>query len=104
MAINLSVNLNKVALLRNSRGGRNPAPRVAAETCTRAGAAGRTLHWREDNRHTREADVRELCALARARGVEFNLEGDGRGELLALALELRPTQFTLVPVKPGEVT
>jgi pyridoxine 5-phosphate synthase len=104
MAINLSVNLNKVALLRNSRGGTNPAPRVAAETCIRAGAAGLTLHWREDNRHTREADVRELCALARERGVEFNLEGDGRDELMALTLELRPTQFTLVPVKPGEVT
>jgi pyridoxine 5-phosphate synthase len=104
MAINLSVNLNKVALLRNSRGATNPAPRVAAEACIRAGAAGLTLHWREDNRHTREADVRELCALARERGVEFNLEGDGRDELMALTMELRPTQFTLVPVKPGEVT
>jgi pyridoxine 5-phosphate synthase len=104
MAINLSVNLNKVALLRNSRGARNPAPRVAAETCIRAGAAGLTLHWREDNRHTRAEDVRELVQLARERRVEFNLEGDGRDELIALALELRPTQFTLVPVKPGEVT
>jgi pyridoxine 5-phosphate synthase len=104
MAMNLSVNLNKVALLRNSRGGRNPAPRVAAETCIRAGVAGLTLHWREDNRHTREDDVRDLCALARERGVEFNLEGDGREELVRLALELRPTQFTLVPVRPGEVT
>jgi pyridoxine 5-phosphate synthase len=104
MAINLSVNLNKVALLRNSRGASNPGPRVAAETCIRAGAAGLTLHWREDNRHTREADVRELCALARSRRVEFNLEGDGRDELMALTMELRPTQFTLVPVKPGEVT
>jgi pyridoxine 5-phosphate synthase len=104
MAMNLSVNLNKVALLRNSRGGRNPAPLVAAETCIRAGAAGLTLHWREDNRHTREGDVRDLVALARERGVEFNLEGEGRDELVALALELRPTQFTLVPVTPGEVT
>jgi pyridoxine 5-phosphate synthase len=104
MAINLSVNLNKVALLRNSRGGINPAPRVAAETCIRAGAAGLTLHWRQDNRHARASDVRDLCALARERGVEFNLEGDEREELHALALELRPTQFTLVPVQPGEVT
>lgn len=104
MAINLSVNLNKVALLRNSRGSRNPAPRVAAETCIRAGAAGLTLHWREDNRHARADDVRELVALARERGVEFNLEGDGRDELLALAAELRPTQFTLVPTRPGEIT
>ena len=104
MPINLSVNLNKVALLRNSRGGRNPSPVVAAETCIRAGAAGLTLHWREDSRHTREKDVRDLVALARERGVEFNLEGDGREELVRLALELRPTQFTLVPTRPGEVT
>ena len=104
MAINLSVNLNKVALLRNSRGARNPAPRVAAETCIRGGAAGLTLHWREDNRHARADDVRELVVLARDRGVEFNLEGDGRDELLALAAELRPTQFTLVPTRPGEIT
>jgi pyridoxine 5-phosphate synthase len=102
--MNLSVNLNKVALLRNSRGASNPSPLVAARTCIDAGAAGLTLHWREDNRHTRAGDVRELCALARDRGVEFNLEGDPRDELIALALELRPTQFTLVPVTPGEIT
>jgi pyridoxine 5-phosphate synthase len=104
MAINLSVNLNKVALLRNSRGHANPSPRIAAETCIKAGVAGLTLHWRDDNRHTRADDVRELCALAKDRGVEFNLEGDQREELVALALELKPTQFTLVPVTPGEVT
>jgi pyridoxine 5-phosphate synthase len=104
MAISLSVNLNKVALLRNSRGASNPSPRIAAEACVRAGVNGLTLHWREDNRHTRVEDVRELCALARARDVEFNLEGDQRAELIELALELAPTQFTLVPVTPGEVT
>jgi len=104
MAINLSVNLNKVALLRNSRGGNNPSPVVAAEACIRAGVQGLTLHWRQDNRHTRESDVRDLCALARERGVEFNLEGDQRAELTELALELKPTQFTLVPVTPGEIT
>ena len=102
--INLSINLNKVALLRNSRGASNPSPRVAAETVVANGAAGLTLHWREDNRHTREGDVRDLCALARDLGVEFNLEGDTRDELVELALELKPTQFTLVPVTPGEVT
>lgn len=104
MAINLSVNLNKVALLRNSRGANNPSPRVAAETCLSAGVAGLTLHWRQDERHTRESDVRELCALAKDRGAEFNLEGDARPELVELALELRVTQFTLVPVTPGEIT
>ena len=104
MTINLSVNLNKVALLRNSRGASNPSPLVAAQTCIAAGVQGLTLHWREDERHTRIDDVHQLCALARDRGVEFNLEGDQREELIALALEIRPTQFTLVPVTPGEVT
>lgn len=104
MAISLSVNLNKVALLRNSRGGVNPSPIVAANTCLDAGASGITMHWREDNRHTRESDVRDLRALCRERGVEFNLEGDLRKELIALACEIRVDQCTLVPVTPGEVT
>lgn len=104
MAINLSVNLNKVALLRNSRGAKNPCPIVAANACIDAGVQGLTLHWREDERHTRRDDVIAMCALAKERGVEFNLEGDQRAELTELALEIRPTQFTLVPVTPGEVT
>jgi pyridoxine 5-phosphate synthase len=102
--ISLSVNLNKVALLRNSRGAANPAPVVAGRTCLDAGAYGLTLHWRADNRHTRVDDVRALRALCEQRGAEFNLEGDDRDELIALAVELSVTQFTLVPVKPGEVT
>ncbi|HEY4243582.1 MAG TPA: pyridoxine 5'-phosphate synthase [Kofleriaceae bacterium] len=104
MAISLSVNLNKVALLRNSRGAQNPAPRVAGETCLAAGAYGLTLHWRADERHTRKDDVRVLNALCREQGAEFNLEGDERPALFELAEELGVTQFTLVPVKPGEVT
>ena len=104
MAISLSVNLNKVALLRNSRGGGNPSPSIAGQTCLDSGAYGLTLHWRGDNRHTRAEDVRALRALCDQRGAEFNLEGDARDELIALALELSVTQFTLVPVKPGEVT
>ncbi|MBZ0238930.1 MAG: pyridoxine 5'-phosphate synthase [Deltaproteobacteria bacterium] len=104
MALHLSVNLNKVALLRNSRGANNPSPRVAAHACIDAGAAGLTLHWRADERHTRQSDVRDLRAIAAERGVEFNLEGDERPELAALAHELRVDQFTLVPVTPGEVT
>ncbi|MEZ4359851.1 MAG: pyridoxine 5'-phosphate synthase [Kofleriaceae bacterium] len=104
MAIQLSVNLNKVALLRNSRGARNPGPLRAGEVCLESGAYGLTLHWRGDNRHTRAEDVRvlrRLCAEAKA---EFNLEGDDREELIDLAVELGVTQFTLVPVRPGEVT
>ena len=102
--IGLSVNLNKVALLRNSRGAANPSPRVAGIACLDAGAYGLTLHWRADNRHTRAEDVRALRALCAERGAEFNLEGDEREELLALAEELAVTQFTLVPVRPGEIT
>lgn len=104
MAIALSVNLNKVALLRNSRGGFNPSPRVAANTCLDAGASGITLHWRHDNRHTRESDVRDLRALCFERRVEFNLEGDLREELIALACQIRVDQCTLVPVTPDEIT
>jgi pyridoxine 5-phosphate synthase len=102
--INLSVNLNKVALLRNSRGARNPSPKVAGIACLDGGAYGLTLHWRHDNRHTRQDDVRELRQLCKERNAEFNLEGDARDELIDLADELSVTQFTLVPVKPGEIT
>ena len=65
--MNLSVNLNKVCLLRNSRGATNPSPRVAAEAAIAAGAQGLTLHWREDERHTRAQDVRDTLTLARER-------------------------------------
>jgi pyridoxine 5-phosphate synthase len=102
--IQLSVNLNKVALLRNSRGGDNPGTLHAARTCIEAGAAGITLHLREDARHAREGDVRQISRLCQQSGVEFNLEGDPRPELVDLALEIRPTQLTLVPVTPGELT
>jgi pyridoxine 5-phosphate synthase len=102
--ISLSVNLNKVALLRNSRGATNPSPRVAGVTCLDNGAYGLTLHWRADERHTRQDDVRALCQLCRERDKEFNLEGDDREELIAIADELEVTQFTLVPVRPGEIT
>jgi len=104
VAISLSVNLNKVALLRNSRGAANPSPRVAGIACLEHGAYGLTLHWRADNRHTRQDDVRVLRQLCAERGAEFNLEGDAREELIALAEQLAVTQFTLVPVRPGEVT
>jgi pyridoxine 5-phosphate synthase len=68
VAISLSVNLNKVALLRNSRGAQNPSPRVAGIACLDAGAYGLTLHWRQDNRHTRVDDVRALRQLCKERG------------------------------------
>jgi len=102
----LSVNVNKVATLRNSRGGAIPSVVAAARAAIGAGAAGITVHPRADERHIKPADVRALAAeLAPRRGeVEFNIEGDPRSDLIALVLEVRPDQCTLVPVRPGEIT
>lgn len=106
--IRLSVNVNKVATLRNSRGGSFPSVLDAARVCLDAGAGGITVHPRGDERHIRASDARELVPLlagARARGhVEYNIEGDPRPDWLALVHELRPDQATLVPVRPGEIT
>ena len=106
--IRLSVNVNKVATVRNSRGGDLPSVIEAARVCLAAGAPGITVHAREDQRHITPRDVGELAALLaqpRAAGtVEYNLEGDPRPDWLALVHEVRPDQATLVPVRPGEVT
>ena len=102
----LSVNVNKVATLRNSRGGREPRVIDAVEVCIDAGAPGITVHPRADRRHVTPDDVREIATALRAhRGtVEYNIEGDPRPELLDLVDEVRPDQCTLVPVAPGEIT
>src|SRR5215203_2004660 len=104
--VRLSVNVNKIATLRNSRGGRVPSVLQAVETCLRAGAPGITVHPRADGRHITSADTREVGAFVAAWPVpsEFNIEGDPRPDLLALVHEVRPTQCTLVPVKAGEIT
>jgi pyridoxine 5-phosphate synthase len=105
--IRLSVNVNKVATVRNSRGGALPSPLEAARVCLQAGAGGITVHPRADERHIRASDVREIAALtaeARRRGAEYNIEGDPRPDWLSLVHELRPDQATLVPVRAGEVT
>jgi len=104
--VRLSVNINKVATVRNSRGGALPSVLEAATVCVAAGAPGITVHPRADERHITSADVRALAAyLGTLDGrVEFNIEGDPRPDLLALVHETRPTQCTLVPVRPGEVT
>ena len=106
----LSINLNKIAVLRNSRGGSEPDICAAAKTCIDAGCGGITVHPRPDQRHVRPSDVRALAALLRGR-VEYNIEGnpfaDARGEypgLVALAREVRPTQVTLVPDSDGQIT
>ena len=102
----LSVNLNKVATLRNSRGGTIPSVLDAARVCVEAGAPGVTVHPRADARHITAADAREIAVFLRDLGArtEYNIEGDPRPDLLALVLDVRPTQCTLVPVRPGEIT
>lgn len=102
----LSVNINKVALLRNSRALGIPSVRKAAALCIAAGAAGITVHPRPDERHIRRSDVRELAAdLAHSSQVEFNIEGNPLSEgFLELVFEVRPAQCTLVPDAPGQST
>ena len=106
MAAKLSVNVNKIATVRNSRGGRIPSVIEAVRVCIDAGAPGITVHPRADARHITTADVHEIAAeLAPLRGtVEFNIEGDPRPDLVDLVLAVRPDQCTLVPVVPGEIT
>lgn len=106
MSPRLSVNVNKIATLRNSRGGSVPDLVEAVRVILDAGATGITVHPRPDQRHIRLSDVRDLTALLaplRDR-VEFNIEGDPRPELMDLVCEVRPHQCTLVPVRPGELT
>ena len=102
----LSVNVNKVATIRNSRGGRLPSVIDAVRVCIDAGAPGITVHPRADARHITFDDVREIAEeLGPMRGkIEFNIEGDPRPDLLPLVLEVRPDQCTFVPVLPGEIT
>jgi pyridoxine 5-phosphate synthase len=114
--IRLSVNVNKVATLRNSRGGRVPSVSEAVAVCLAAGAPGITVHPRADERHITRADVvalaQQLGTATRAPmmpgaaddGVEFNIEGDPRADFVELVVAARPHQCTLVPVVPGEVT
>lgn len=106
MAVKLSVNVNKVATVRNSRGGQMPSVLDAVRVCIDAGAPGITVHPRADARHITRDDVRAIAEeLAPLRGrVEFNIEGDPRPDLIRLVLDVRPDQCTLVPVMPGEIT
>ena len=102
----LSVNVNKVATLRNSRGGSQPSVVEAVRVCVDAGAPGITVHPRADERHIRTSDVYEIAEeLAPMRDrVEYNIEGDPRADLVELVERVRPDQCTLVPVRPGEIT
>ena len=101
----LSVNLNKVALIRNARLGHSPSVVEAARVCLQAGAGGVTLHPRPDERHARPADVRDLAALVKDRpGAELNIEGNPFPEFVALVRLTRPTECTLVPDSVAALT
>lgn len=106
----LSVNVNKVATLRNSRGGDIPDVLTAVDTCIDAGCQGITVHPREDQRHIRPTDVYEIAQRlkdinsVKNNHIEYNIEGDPRPELIEMVLDVRPTQCTLVPVVSGEIT
>jgi pyridoxine 5-phosphate synthase len=101
----LSVNLNKVALLRNARPLPYPSVVDAAVRALEAGAHGITVHPRPDARHIRESDVRDLAALLAARApAEFNIEGNPHHNLLPLVLAVRPQQATFVPDAEGQST
>lgn len=102
----LSVNINKIATLRNSRGGNNPDVVKAAIDVQRFGADGVTVHPRPDERHIRYDDVREIKKIIPiAIGTEFNIEGNSTEQkFIDLVLEVRPNQVTLVPDALGQIT
>jgi pyridoxine 5-phosphate synthase len=97
----LSVNLNKIALLRNQRDVGLPDVLRAARTCMAAGAQGITVHPRPDERHIRDQDVYDLAKIVT---VEFNIEGNPIPKFMDLVREIRPTQCTLVPDDPDQTT
>lgn len=102
MPTKLSVNINKIATLRNSRGGNNPDPVKMAVDIQRFGADGITVHPRPDERHIRYSDVRNIKKIITT---EFNIEGNCREQkFVDLVLEVKPHQVTLVPDELGQIT
>lgn len=97
----LSVNINKVATIRNARGGNTPNVVGVALDCEKFGADGITVHPRPDERHIRYADVRDLKQVLTT---EFNIEGYPQDSFIQLVLEVKPTQVTLVPDPPEALT
>lgn len=98
---NLSVNINKVATIRNARGGNNPDVLKVALDCEKFGAQGITVHPRPDERHIRYADVRQIRPAVKT---EFNIEGNPIPKFIDLVLEVKPTQVTLVPDADDQLT
>ena len=97
----LSVNINKVATIRNARGGNNPDVLRVAKDCEAYGAQGITVHPRPDERHIRYNDVYNLKPLLKT---EFNIEGYPNDKFIDLVCKVRPTQVTLVPDAPDAIT
>jgi pyridoxine 5-phosphate synthase len=97
----LSVNINKVATLRNARGGNNPDVLKTALDCELFGAQGITVHPRPDERHIRYQDVRDIRPRL---STEFNIEGNPIDSYIDLVLEVKPTQVTLVPDSNDQIT
>lgn len=97
----LSVNINKIASIRNARGGNMPDVTKAALDCEAFGAQGITVHPRPDERHIRRSDVREIRPLLKT---EFNIEGNPTDDFCSLVLEVKPDQVTLVPDAPDAIT
>ncbi|MCM1521412.1 MAG: pyridoxine 5'-phosphate synthase [Muribaculaceae bacterium] len=98
---NLSVNINKIATLRNARGENTPDLLAVAEDCERFGAQGITVHPRPDERHIKRDDVYRLRSQVRT---EFNIEGYPTDDFMKLVLQVRPEQVTLVPDAPDALT
>ena len=97
----LSVNINKIATLRNARGGNNPDVVKVALDCEKFGADGITVHPRPDERHIKRKDVYDLKQVLTT---EFNIEGYPSADFMQLVTEIRPAQVTLVPDAPEQVT
>ena len=97
----LSVNINKIATIRNARGGDIPNVLEAAINCQKFGAQGITVHPRPDGRHIRYSDVRDIKPIITT---EFNIEGYPSAEFLSLVKEVKPNQVTLVPDPPDAIT
>jgi len=100
----LSVNINKVATIRNARGGNYPDVIEFAKKCYEYGAEGITVHPRPDERHIRYEDVRLLSAIFPTKDCEFNIEGYPDPKFIELVLANKPTQVTLVPDPPSVLT
>lgn len=101
----LSVNLNKFALIRNSRGTNYPDLIGMAKRTIQAGAHGITVHPRPDQRHVKYSDVFELSELlSKHPGIEFNIEGNPKPKFMEIVKEVKPDQCTLVPDDPGQLT